>query len=287
MDKWVTLNSSRANFHIRAVIRYIAPDCAVYDVVTNCGSSRFIPMNGDQLPKMVLDFMAEHEHCLIKYSPSVSVFFDEIPMQPMPRASVTSKYWTLLHWDDKPEEFPKLLELIKNLGLHAAVSPRHDQDIHDHSDVGELKKAHYHIAVVFPNPVGRRAVVDGITKNFEGTQDYVQCILNPAKMIDYMTHENQPEKHHYSKDDITWLNGATIEDFPNEFQLNKKERREQEEIQNLMELLQIIDTVAPKSIKDLSRWCVENNRPDLLRLIFKNSYYFDRVLKTVSTPDVE
>lgn len=80
MDKWIILNSSRANFHIRAVIRYIAPDCAVYDVVTNCGSSRFIPMNGDQLPKMVLDFMAEHENCLIKYTSSVSVFFDEVPM---------------------------------------------------------------------------------------------------------------------------------------------------------------------------------------------------------------
>lgn len=203
----------------------------------------------------------------------------------MPRAKDSSRYWTFMFYNDH-DEYSAFVQEINDLGLLCALSPLHDKDIDPKSDTGQLKKAHTHVVLKFPHAVGHRAVNE-ITQKFQGATDYVQRILNPAKMVEYLTHENQPEKHHYNIDDVTWLNGATMDDFPDEFQLNKKERREQEEIQNLMELLQIIDTVAPKSIKDLSRWCVENNRPDLLRLIFKNSYYFDRVLKTVSTPDAE
>lgn len=73
-------NCNMANFHVKAVLRYIYPTYAVYDVVCNCGSSRFIPMNGDKLPKMVLDFMADHEADAVKYSPECMVFYAEVPV---------------------------------------------------------------------------------------------------------------------------------------------------------------------------------------------------------------
>lgn len=203
----------------------------------------------------------------------------------MPRASVTSKWWTLLHWDDKPDEFPKLVQLLKDLGLHCAISPRHDLDINPKSDTGEYKKAHYHIVIAFPDPVGRRRIVDSITKNFEGTQDYVQVLINPRKAVEYLTHENAPQKHHYNMDDVTWLNGCSLDDFPDEYQMGKKAKAEQQELDNLMELLDIINELKPSGVMELSMYLRVNDKPELLKTVFKNSYYFDRCIKSVVKPD--
>lgn len=202
----------------------------------------------------------------------------------MPRASVTSQYWTFMFYDDSGE-YDRFKQLLNDLGLLVAISPLHDKDIDPKSDTGDLKKAHRHIVCKFPTPVGRRAVVDGITKNFAGCPDYVQRIINPAKMVEYLTHENQPEKHHYSMDDVQWLNGATLEDFPDEFQLSKKERKEAEELQNLMELLDIISELKPSGVMELSMYLRVNDKPELLKTVFKNSYYFDRCIKSVVKPE--
>lgn len=199
----------------------------------------------------------------------------------MPRASVTSKYWTFMFYNDQ-NEYERLLEELTSLGLKCALSPLHDKDIDPKSDTGDLKKAHTHVVVKFVNPVGRRAVVDGITKQFQGATNHVQQILNPAKMIDYLTHENQPEKHHYDAKDIIWINGASMEDFPDEYQLSKKERKAKEDMDNILEILDLIDKENPITLLQLSR--LLKSDPEKLKFVVDHSFYFDRVLHPVSTP---
>lgn len=199
----------------------------------------------------------------------------------MPRASDASQYWTFIFYDDN-NEYEKLIEKISDLGLLCAVSPLHDSDIDPHSDTGDLKKAHRHIAVKFPSPVGSRAVRDGLTGEFKGIPKVIQRLLNPAKFVDYMTHENQPEKHHYSKDNIVWLNGATFEDFPDEFHGNTKKRKKQEEMTKTLEILQLIEDKNVKTLFQLSKLLKDN--PELLMYVVDHSFYFDRILSVkVST----
>lgn len=76
----VNQNCNIANFYIMAVIKYIYTGYVVFDVICNCGSSRFVPMHGDKLPKMVVDFMAEHEVDAVKYSSLCTVYFAEVPV---------------------------------------------------------------------------------------------------------------------------------------------------------------------------------------------------------------
>lgn len=71
-------------FYIRCVVRTITLEKVIYDVVTNCGVTRFVPMDGDKLPKMVVDFMAENADNLVTYvqtqDKQFSVFFDMKPV---------------------------------------------------------------------------------------------------------------------------------------------------------------------------------------------------------------
>lgn len=77
-------NVLNAMFYIRCVVRTITLEKAIYDVVTNCGVSRFVPMDGDKLPKMVVDFMAENAENLVTYvetqDKQFSVFYDMRPV---------------------------------------------------------------------------------------------------------------------------------------------------------------------------------------------------------------
>lgn len=200
----------------------------------------------------------------------------------MARASDASQYWAFLFYDDN-NEYEKLIEKITNLGLLCAVSPLHDSDIDPKSDTGEMKKAHRHIAVKFPSKVGSRAVRDGLTGEFKGIPKVIQRLLNPAKFVDYLTHENQPLKHHYSRDDIIWLNNATFEDFPDEFQLNKKERKKKEDMEKTLAILDLIQQTNPKSLLELSLGL--RDEPEYLQYIVDHSFYFDRIIsgKSVST----
>lgn len=67
-------------FYIRCVIRIVTLEKAIYDVVTNCGVSRFIPMDGDVLPRMAVDFMSKNAEHMVVYATTpdtqVSAFFD-------------------------------------------------------------------------------------------------------------------------------------------------------------------------------------------------------------------
>lgn len=73
-------NYLNATFYIRAIVRVINHDKAIYDVITNCGVQRFIPLDGDDLPKMVVNFMAENQEYLVHYATTgnemIDVFYD-------------------------------------------------------------------------------------------------------------------------------------------------------------------------------------------------------------------
>lgn len=79
-----------------------------------------------------------------------------------------------------------LQKRIASLYPHAKYAwIKHDQDQSEHS--------HYHYVLIFPNPISFR----GIANDLELPLPMVEKVISKRGILDYLTHENQPEKHHY------------------------------------------------------------------------------------------
>lgn len=75
----------------------------------------------------------------------------------------------------------------------------HDKDV---KDDGSPKEAHYHVLLWLVNPMTVSAVrgwfsVPGVEANTLG-----QIVKSGSDIVEYMTHEGNPEKHQYCKDDV-------------------------------------------------------------------------------------
>lgn len=198
----------------------------------------------------------------------------------MPRAIDASEFWTFMFYNEH-NELETLVSELSDLGIKYCYI-FHDKDIDPKSDVGDLKKAHYHFVLRFPDKVGSRAVRSGITGKYQGIPKMIKRLLNPRKMIEYLTHKNQPEKYQYPETDIKWGYGTTIDDFPDKYLGNSKERKKKEDMTKTLEILQLIEDKEVKTLFQLSKLLKDD--PEKLMFVVDHSFYFDRVLSVkVST----
>lgn len=101
-----------------------------------------------------------------------------------------------------PESAPKdWIERLSATHCPAFVSPLHDKDTNPD---GELKKAHYHVMLIF----------DGVktTEQAQAIRDAVggvgwERIASQRGYIRYLCHLDNPEKHQYSKQDVKSFGG--------------------------------------------------------------------------------
>lgn len=123
----------------------------------------------------------------------------------MAEKNVKKRNWAMVLY---PESAPKdWRERLQKTGLQCAISPLHDKDI---NPTGEPKKAHYHVIMCYSGPTAF-SVVSRLTAELK------QPIPQPLEQIQgyyrYLTHEDNPEKHQYSKADIETINGFCITNF--------------------------------------------------------------------------
>lgn len=127
-----------------------------------------------------------------------------------------SRYFTFLLY---PESLPEDWELkLESLGMPIAISPLHDKDRKEGNEQG-LKKAHYHVIYVTPNPVTAHSVRMRI-KRLLGDQSIamVQIVASSMEnMYLYLTHESKDaiakKKYVYDKADIKHLNNFDIDRY--------------------------------------------------------------------------
>lgn len=111
------------------------------------------------------------------------------------------RWWALeVYPESAAENWQSLLS-----GYKWAMSPLHDKDVNED---GTTKKAHWHIAVYFPNKAYFQEVADlafSLSK-----MKYVQPIKNLQGMIRYFAHLDNPEKHQYDPKDIKGFGGFDV-----------------------------------------------------------------------------
>ena len=110
----------------------------------------------------------------------------------------TRNYAFLVYPESAP---PNWMEILSDTHCPAFVSPLHDRDINPD---GELKKAHYHVMLLF----------DGVKSSdqAQAIRDAVggvgwEQIASQRGYIRYLCHLDNPEKHQYRKEDVKAFGG--------------------------------------------------------------------------------
>lgn len=119
--------------------------------------------------------------------------------------SIKKRNWAFVLY---PESAPAdWFERLKQSGLMGAISPLHDKDI---DPDGNVKKAHYHIILVYGNTTTYNNV-KALTESLH--QPIPQALEQIRGYYRYLTHMDNPEKYQYDPKDIRTFGGFDISDF--------------------------------------------------------------------------
>lgn len=185
----------------------------------------------------------------------------------MPEKNVKKRNWAFVLY---PESAPKnWKEMLAQSGVQCAISPLHDRDV---NPTGEPKKPHYHVILVYGNPT-TYSNVKSLTNGRLG-----QTIPQPLEQVQgyyrYLTHDDNPEKAQYSKNDIEHLNGFDIREF---VELSKSEV-----IRIKRELLAFIRDNKIYEYADLMELLMDGGEEtaDYFEVASNNTVFFDRYLSS-------
>lgn len=114
--------------------------------------------------------------------------------------SLRTRNWsTIVYPDSAPSNWELILE---NELVPALISPLHDLDT---EVTGEVKKAHYHVVIMFSGVKTMKQAKEVFDKiNGVG----IQAVKDLRAIARYLTHMDSANKAQYNIDDVITLNGA-------------------------------------------------------------------------------
>ena len=97
----------------------------------------------------------------------------------------------ILYPDDKTHV--NAIEILKKNFIYKGIL--HDKDVDDN---GEIKKPHYHFVIKLDSSQSN----EYLAKTLFIKSNYIQKIISLKGALNYLTHNNSPEKYQYSKDEL-------------------------------------------------------------------------------------
>lgn len=134
-------------------------------------------------------------------------------------------------------------KITKNYVVEKYAYILHDKDTNED---GEVKKEHYHIYLVFSQPVN----IGTISKIFNTAPNNINSVKNYQGLLRYYRHMDNPEKHQYRKDELHLRN---ID--PAEFE-NRTDAKNTEE--SALKVLIEKMTEENASLKSIMMYALEN-----------------------------
>lgn len=185
------------------------------------------------------------------------------------RASRTRDYATVVYPESAPENW---VEILTEQKIQALISPLHDMDKNpDNTD----KKAHYHVHIMFEGPKTKEQARE-IFEKIGG----VGCeVVNSRRgMARYLTHEDNPDKFKYSKEDVVQLGGVDYFEIIN---------LPSDKYALVGDILDFVIENRFTNIIDLFRYARDNGLYDWYRVIVDNTYIFDVYTKAVRNRKID
>lgn len=172
-----------------------------------------------------------------------------------------SRNFTFIFYPDCPEHIDLMNYYISH---YKYVSILHDKDVDENV---ELKKAHYHFVVSFPNPRSLTGLKKEIAKFKVCHTEIVGCM---ESYIKYMIHDTPDSKDKYQYDSSELKGDLQI------ISRALSKSSEEQEVNGLSEILDIIDSMPVPSIKALARYVIDN--PTLLSAFKSYNYLICRII---------
>lgn len=154
---------------------------------------------------------------------------------------------------DESTSFENLIRVLDMFGKEYCVSPNHNSDVDKN---GELKKAHWHIVVQGVTPVSAKRKINELV-GLAPTKLW-QRVYDSYAMRDYLTHENDTDKFHYSIDDIT-----VSDNFSWSFKAEKKQSP-------LKLVCSLIDDNHISNYYDFAQFFLHYDDEDITNWVFAN-----------------
>lgn len=159
-----------------------------------------------------------------------------------------------------PESAPdNWRELLDDLHIPWVESPLHDKDV---EPTGELKKAHWHILLMFANKKSYKQA-KGISQMLNAPNP--QKCENAKGMVRYFAHMDSPHKYQYDKSGIVSHCGADVSSF---LQATKSDR-----YKLIKEMIQFVRENDVIEMKDLIDYAMESRFEDWFPLLCDNSAF--------------
>lgn len=163
-------------------------------------------------------------------------------------------------------------DILGELGVKCAVSPLHDKDVKEGDNpTGELKKAHRHVLIAFDG-VKTRAQAKEIFDRIGGVG--AEPVNSLYGMTRYLTHEDNPEKAHYSSLDVLTFGGFEYKRYA-----STKEDEEKQQMSQMGEIFNLVEEKQLYNFSDLAEYLM-TERQELFGCMRKNSYFFACFLKS-------
>lgn len=175
-----------------------------------------------------------------------------------------TRSWTfILYPESAPENWR---EILNELFIQWVESPLHDKDIDP--GTGELKKAHWHILLMFPSVKSYEQILE-ITNKLN-TPPPLKA-MSAKGIVRYMAHMDNPEKYQYNKDEIKAYGGADIAELlrpssgeKREMMIEIKRVIREKQITEYIDLLDVLEEI------DL----------DLMDFAFNNTIAFNSMVRS-------
>lgn len=158
--------------------------------------------------------------------------------------------------------------ILGELGLKCAVSPLHDRDV---TETGEKKKPHRHVLIAFDGVKTRQQAKEVFDRIGGVGAEPVNSLYG---MTRYLTHEDNPEKAHYSTIDVLTFGGFEYRRYA-----STKEDEEKQTLSQMGEIFQSIEEFSLYSFSDLADYLLQE-KPELFSCYRKNAYFFANYLKS-------
>lgn len=183
----------------------------------------------------------------------------------MIKSDLKRRNWTFVLYDDSCAKDWE--EYLISTGVPFAYA-YHDLDF---TEVGEIKKPHYHVMICFDGPTTYTTMQDH-AKRVGAANDVTQPVGSVRGMIRYFCHKDNPDKHQYPEDIIQCRNGFDPKDY---FNLTVSQQKALKR--------QVINYIRENDITqyaDLVDTLYDSEQDDMGDIASQNTFFFTQYIKS-------
>ncbi len=211
---------------------------------------------------MVLNYST---YCYTYYNTNMSKKQEETKKSPDTKTK--ARAWTFIIYEDSTdiENFKSQIDKEGQKGLKALYI-RHDKD---KNPDGTDKKIHWHIIIIWENPT----TYNNALKVAQGLADvkYIEAIRDLVGASRYLTHQDNPEKYQYSKDEV-----MTIGDIEYT-EVITSSRNDRVEVKRMTLYIQENEII---NFDEFAYLCISENIEWLRILSERNTHYFRSLIQS-------